>query len=678
MIKRMLRLWLAVSLILAASAVLLLTDRERQRGRLGSGRNGTSSSTRTRSIALFQHVSQATLEEGFHGVMAGLAQSGYQDGRTLSVRRYSAEGDAATSNTIAKEIIGGEADLVITLSTPSLQAIAAANRDAKRLHVFGMVSDPVAAGVGIARDDPRKHPPYMTGLGTMQPVAETFQMARRLDPALKKVGVAWNPSEANSEAGTRIARTVCNELKIELLEANVDGSAAVREAVGSLVGRGVEALWIGGDNTVLSSLDAVIGPARAASIPVFTSVPGSAARGALFDLGADYYRVGESIGRLAGRVLDGESPADMPILYEVPPELWINRVALKSLGGDWSFPPEIDAKADVVVEKAGPVRRRPREEARSQQIEAKRPSRTWKIGVAGFSESSILEEAIDGLRRGLKEAGLIEGKDFTTTFRNAQGDIATLSAMFDELSGDDTDLIVSFSTPALQSALRKIDRKPIVFAVVLDPIAAGAGKSDLDHRKNVTGAYLSFPYAPMAEQVRAVFPNARRVGTLYTPGEVNSVVAQRRFTEAVKRVGLELVSLPINSPAEVSDAALTLCQSGIDVFCQMSDNLSNASFPAISRACEMAKMPLFTFSPSMVKSGAILGLGSDYAENGRDGGLLAAEVIRGKDPSQIPFHPTARIRRSVNLDNARRLGVSIPAEWVKTADLVIPSPPPAK
>ena len=77
----------------------------------------------------------------------------------------------------------------------------------------------------------------------------------------------------------------------------------------------------------------------------------------------------------------------------------------------------------------------------------------------------------------------------------------------------------------------------------------------------------------------------------------------------------------------------------------------------------------------MVKSGAILGLGSDYAENGRDAGLLVAEVIRGKDPSRIPFHATAKTRRSVNLDNARRLGVSIPAEWVKTADEVVPARP---
>ena len=204
---------------------------------------------------------------------------------------------------------------------------------------------------------------------------------------------------------------------------------------------------------MLSSLDAVIGPARAAGVPVFTSVPGCAARGALFDLGADYHRVGESIGRLAGRVLDGESPADMPILYEVPPEFWINRVCAR---GRWAevgrFPPRSTPRPTSWSRRAG---RSGATRARSQLARppgASRPSRTWKVGVAAFSESTILEEGIDGFRRGLKEAGLVEGKDFTMTYRNAQGDIATLNALFDELNGDDTDLIVSFSTPALQAA----------------------------------------------------------------------------------------------------------------------------------------------------------------------------------------------------------------------------------
>src|SRR5262245_45018333 len=102
MIRRLLRLWLAVLLILSASAVLLLNDRERPRGRGLPGATGPSGPARVRSIALFQYVSQETLEEGARGVLAGLAQKGYQEGLELSVHRYSAAGDAATSNTIAR------------------------------------------------------------------------------------------------------------------------------------------------------------------------------------------------------------------------------------------------------------------------------------------------------------------------------------------------------------------------------------------------------------------------------------------------------------------------------------------------------------------------------------------------------------------------------------------------
>jgi ABC-type uncharacterized transport system substrate-binding protein len=553
--------------------------------------------------------------------------------------------------------------------------VAGVNRDAKRPHVFGLVSDPVVAGVGIAADNPAKHPPYMTGIGTMQPVAEGFRMARRLAPRLARVGVAWNPSEANSEACTRVARTVCKELGIELLEANVDSSAAVREGVAALLGRGAEAIWVGGDNTVLSSLDAVIAPARAAGVPVFTSIPGSSARGALFDFGADYHRVGVSVGQMAGRVLGGESPADIPIRYEIPPEFWVNRLALETQKRGWSLSHEIDAEVDVMVERTGPVRRHPRAEPSARATTENRPSRTWRITLAAYSDSTLLEEVIDGFGRGLKESGLVEERDYTMAYKNAQGDIATLNSLFDELSGDDTSLVVSVSTPALQAALKKVDRKPIVFAGVLDPIAAGAGKSGSDHRPNVTGAYLAFPVGAMARTIREILPRARRVGTLFSPAEVNSVLARQRFEQALKAEGLELVSVPVNGPSDVREAALSLCQSGIDLVAQISDNLSNSTFPAITRACEMAKMPLFTFSPTKVKDGTVLGVGPDFAENGRDAGRLVADVIRGKDPSRIPFHPTAGTLRSINLEEAHRLGISIPAGWLKSADRIVPAQP---
>jgi ABC-type uncharacterized transport system substrate-binding protein len=314
---------------------------------------------------------------------------------------------------------------------------------------------------------------------------------------------------------------------------------------------------------------------------------------------------------------------------------------------------------------------RPRPRTDSGQVSAS--SRRWRIGLVTYSESTVVEEAYAGVRAGLKEAGLVDGRDFTIDYRSAQGDIATLNSIYDELNGDDSDLVVSFSTPALQSGLRKVNRKPLIFGLVLDPIAAGAGKSDVDHRPGVTGVYLTFPYAEVVRTIRTVLPQARRVGSLFTPGEVNSVVARQRFEAALAKEGLALVSLPVNAPTEVSDAALNLCQSQIDVFCQIADSQTTASFPAIARACDTTKTPLFSFVSGLVSSGAILAVGSDFAENGREAGVLLAEVIRGKDPSAIPFRVASRARRAVNLDTARRYGVAIPADWLKQADLVLPA-----
>jgi ABC-type uncharacterized transport system substrate-binding protein len=300
------------------------------------------------------------------------------------------------------------------------------------------------------------------------------------------------------------------------------------------------------------------------------------------------------------------------------------------------------------------------------------PSRRWGIALVVYSESTVVEEAYAGIRAGLKEAALVDGRDFTIDYRSAQGDIATLNSIDDEFNGNDSDLVLSLSTPALQCGLRKVDRKPLIFALVLDPIAAGAGKSDVDHRPGVTGVYLAFPYAEVIRTIRTVLPGARRVGTLFTPGEVNSVVARQHFQSALQQEGLALVSLPVNAPTEVSDAALNVCQSRIDVFCQITDSQTTASFPAIARACDTTRTPLFSFAPALVQSGAILAVGADFAENGREAGLLLAEVIRGKDPSAIPFRATSKARRAVNLDTARHYGVAIPAEWLKQADLVLP------
>lgn len=345
------RLSLGLTLIALASTILLLSEAPRPQSDRSGGRDPNAPRSPVK-VALFVIASQPIIEEGATGVLDSLNAAGFKEGQLLTLARFNAEGDLATANAIAQELVGGDYDLVITLTTGALQALANANRQGRVRHVFGLVSDPYKAGVGIGTD-PLDHPRHLVGIGTFPPVGDALRLARRVNPQLKRVGLAWNPAEINSEVSTLLAREACRELQIELIEANVENSSAVKEAVGSLIDRRVETLLVGGDMTMLAAIDLVVKSATAARIPVFTCMPGNAKKGTLFDIGANHYEIGKSIGRLAARVLDGEPIDRLPVEIAISPKLFLNRLAARDLQGEWVFPADVLEAADSVIDETG-------------------------------------------------------------------------------------------------------------------------------------------------------------------------------------------------------------------------------------------------------------------------------------------------------------------------------------
>ncbi len=234
------KLLLGFSLIILASAILLISDWH-QRRTVGG---------KIPRVAIVQHSANVALDEGVLGVLDGLTANGLVDGQNIHIRRFNADGDFTVANAIAGQVVAAGFDLVVTISTPSLQTVAKANSSERVIQVFGLVADPYRAGVGIGRKSPLDHPKRLVGVPSPLPVADSFRLARKLFPGLQSVGVVWNPSEANSEITTMQAREICRELRINLREVNVDSSVAVAEAAAALTAQGVQALWVGGDNTV--------------------------------------------------------------------------------------------------------------------------------------------------------------------------------------------------------------------------------------------------------------------------------------------------------------------------------------------------------------------------------------------------------------------------------------------
>ncbi len=340
------RLALGISLIVLTSVVLLLSDLGRR----------TPAHRSIARIAILQQASSPVLDDGITGMIQGLADHGFTHGTTATIDRYNAQGDMAVGNAIARQIVSGDYDLVLTSSTPSMQAVANANQDGRVLHVFGVVADPFSAGIGLDRADPMKHPKHMVGQSTFLPVEDVFRLMKESLPGLTNVGTAWNPAETNSRAFVMAARDVCRKLGITLLEANVDNTSGVVEAVQSVIARGAQAFWIPGDNVMMSTVPTIVETVRRAGIPAFSISPGKPDRGTFLDVGLDFVEVGRLAGALAANVLHGTKPATIPIrdvLDDVPKRIVINTLVLKGLKEPWRASPEARRMATILVDETG-------------------------------------------------------------------------------------------------------------------------------------------------------------------------------------------------------------------------------------------------------------------------------------------------------------------------------------
>ncbi|HEY6366983.1 MAG TPA: ABC transporter substrate binding protein, partial [Candidatus Binatia bacterium] len=470
------RLLLGSSLILLASAILLISDWQQRK----------TGNDKLPRVAIVQHSAHPALDEGVLGVLDALTAAGLVDGQNISIRRFNADGDFTVANAIAGQVVAAGFDMVITISTPSLQTVAKANSSERVIQVFGLVVDPYRVGVGIGRKSPLDHPKNLVGVPTPFPVADSFRLARKLFPGLQSVGVVWNPSEANSEITTMQAREICQDLRINLREVNVDSSVAVAEAAAALTAQGVQAIWVGGDNTVALALDSVVAAARKARIPVFSSITTEPNRGTLFDIGANYYDAGRMTGKMAAEILGGVDPATIPIPDKIPQKLVVNKQALKGLKDPWVFPEEVLAKADVFIDENG-VRQK------SKMAIPKPPEgRIFKVGLVYFAPEPGADACMEGLFSGLKDLGFVEDKNLQVRKAHAQGEIVNIPSILQNFDNEDVELIIAMTTPVLTAAVNAVKKKPVVFTYVYDPVAAGAGKTPADHLPNITGTG-SFP-----------------------------------------------------------------------------------------------------------------------------------------------------------------------------------------
>ncbi|MCD6541469.1 ABC transporter substrate-binding protein [Candidatus Bipolaricaulota bacterium] len=285
-------------------------------------------------IGITQIVDHPALNAVRQGIIDVLTEAGYVEGEDVVYIFGNAQGDFTVAISIAQNFLAQKVDLVVSIATPTSQAAVQVFKDTDVPVVFSAVTDPVGAGLTGY--------PNVTGTSDMIDVRGDLELLQELIPGLEKVGMVYNPGEANSAILTDMAIKASKDLGIEIVTAAAESTAAVPLAAQSLLGR-VQALYVTTDNTVVSALEAVVDVAVKGRLPLLVSDPTSLERGALVCTGFDYYDHGRMTGEVVLEILKGTPPSEIPVKYQKGTQLWLNLDMAERIG--FVFPESVKDKA---------------------------------------------------------------------------------------------------------------------------------------------------------------------------------------------------------------------------------------------------------------------------------------------------------------------------------------------
>lgn len=293
------------------------------------------------------------------------------------------------------------------------------------------------------------------------------------------------------------------------------------------------------------------------------------------------------------------------------------------------------------------------------------------VAISQIVAHPALDATYQGALDELAARGYENGKNIRIMYEIAQGDISIAGQIARKFAGENPALIIAIATPAAQTVATAARDIPIVFAAVTDPLEAKLVKNYDKPGKNITGVSDEVAFAQHLEMMQEIVPAAKRIGTVYNPGEANSVATLKKMqVYMADKPGLELVSAAATKTSEVLGAARSLVGKA-DVLYITLDNTVVSALEAVIQVGEQNKLPVFNADTDSVFRGSIAAVGFDYYDVGRLSGEYAARILNGEKPGDIPVGKPGRLRLVINPGAAKKMGVEIPPEvTARAADIV--------
>lgn len=268
--------------------------------------NQQTKSVKGKVVAITQIVPHPSLDRIRLGIEHEIL---WAFGDSVKIEFQSAQGNASLATQIAQNFIGQNVDVLVAITTPSAQAMVAANTNNIPL-VFAGVTDPVAAKLV---NDNGVNKPGITGVSDAPDINQQVALLQEKLPSGAKIGIVYNPGETNSYVHTEALEAALVKTGFKVIKTPVYTTGDVLQATQSIVSN-VDALMLTNDNTVIAAIDAVLQTAKNHSIPIFSSDPESVHRGCAACIAADQYEMGRQAGQLVVQLLNGEKAENIPVI----------------------------------------------------------------------------------------------------------------------------------------------------------------------------------------------------------------------------------------------------------------------------------------------------------------------------------------------------------------------------
>ena len=289
----------------------------------GGGANSPGAD-KTYTVGVIQFGSHPSLDNCYTGIKQGLDASGLK----LTVDLQNGNFDSATCDSIAKNMVAKNYDMIIAIATPAAMSAYAAAANTKIPVVFCAVSDPVAAQLVNTLDAPGGN---ATGTSDVLDFSAQLSLITTLQPDVKKIGVLYTTSEANSVSQLGMFKAAAGALGLEVVDQGVQTAADVPQAAATLCAK-VDCVNNFTDNNVVSQLQVLLTQANANGIPVYGSEVEQVKNGCLAAMSIDYVALGKVTGQMAADILNGANPATMAVKTISDATPVINTDVLASFG----------------------------------------------------------------------------------------------------------------------------------------------------------------------------------------------------------------------------------------------------------------------------------------------------------------------------------------------------------